>query len=390
MRRVCQFTKAFHLGGTEGQVVELLRGLQPRYRLQVGVLDEVGPLMEEVRGLGHPLRSFSLCGAVIRPNTVVQIGRLAAWLRESRVELVHVHDYTSTLVVVPAAKLAGVKVVVGRLDLAHWHGPAQRRALAALTRAADAVVCNAMAIRRMLEREEGIPSSRIHVIHNGLDLSRFDARAAAGPSAPLPDAGGLPVVLHVANMSHPVKRQEDLLVALSQVNRGGAKLRAFLVGDGPRRKALERLAEALGVAGEAHFLGHRTDVPALWRSAALGVLCSTSEGLSNSVIEGLAAGVPMVVTNAGGNPDLVVDGERGLVVEPRRPEELAIAFRRLLADQEWARRMGEAGRRFVQQHLSLERLAAAHDWLYRSVLDDRESAASAAPAAAFQPALAPA
>ncbi len=386
MLSVCQFTKAFHLGGTEGQVLELLRGLENRYRLRVGVLDEAGPLMEQVWKLGHPMRAFPLTGGVLRPNTALQIGRLAAWLRETRTDLLHVHDFSSTLVAVPAAKLAGVKVVVGRLDLAHWHSPAQRHVWAGLTRGADAVVVNADAIRRMLVREDGVAPEVVHVIHNGIDLPRFDARAEQGLQKPLPDTGGHPVVVQVANMNHPVKRQEDLLVALAQLNHGGVKLHAFLVGDGPRRVALERLAGALGVDGEAHFLGHRTDVPAIWRRAAMGVLCSTAEGLPNAVIEGMAASVPMVVTNVGGNPDLVVDGERGLLVEPRRPAELAVAFQRLLADPDWGRRMGAAGRRFVEQSLSLERLAAAHDWLYRAVLHDREVERRASP----EPALAPA
>ncbi|HEY8208905.1 MAG TPA: glycosyltransferase [Myxococcaceae bacterium] len=386
MLNVCQFTKSFHLGGTEGQVLELLRGLQRRYQLRVGVLDEAGPLMEQVWKLGHPTRSFPLNGAMVRPNTAFQIARLAAWLRETRTDLLHVHDFTSTLVAVPAAKLAGVKVVVGRLDLAHWHSPAQRRVLAGLTRNADAVVVNAEAIRRMLVQEDGVDPRLVHVIHNGIDLARFDASAERELASPLPDTGGEPVVLHVANMNHPVKRQEDLLVALAQLQHEGVRLHAFLVGDGPRRPALQRLAQALGVGERAHFLGHRTDVPAIWGRVSMGVLCSAAEGMANAAIEGLAAGVPMVVTNVGGNPDLVVDGERGLLVEPKRPQELAVAFRRLLADPAWGRQMGEIGRRFVERSLSLERLAAAHDWLYRSVLHDQESERFAAPEPAFAPA----
>lgn len=386
MLNVCQFTKSFHLGGTEGQVLELLRGLERRYQLRVGVLDEAGPLMDQVWKLGHPTRAFPLGGGVVRPNTAFQIARLAAWLRETKTDLVHVHDFSSTLVVVPAAKLAGVKVVVGRLDLAHWHSPAQRRVLAGLTRAADAVVVNADAIRRMLVGEDGVAPRQVYVIHNGIDLGRFDARAARGLEAPLPDVGGAPAVVHVANMNHPVKRQEDLLVALAQLKHEGVRLHAFLVGDGPRRTALQRLAGALGVAELAHFLGHRTDVPAIWGRAAMGVLCSTAEGLANAVIEGMAASVPMVVTNAGGNPDLVVDGERGLLVEPQRPQELAVAFRRLLADPAWGQRMGASGRRFVEGSLSLERLAAAHDWLYRSVLHDTEAESRPAVAPAMVPA----
>src|SRR3954469_6933628 len=165
MLNVCQFTKSFHLGGTEGQVLELLRGLQRRYQLRVGVLDEAGPLMEQVWKLGHPTRSFPLNGAMVRPNTAFQIARLAAWLKETRTDLLHVHDFTSTMVAVPAARLAGVKVVVGRLDLAHWHSPTRRRVLAGLTRSADAVVANADAIRRMLVQEEGVSPRLVHVIH---------------------------------------------------------------------------------------------------------------------------------------------------------------------------------------------------------------------------------
>src|SRR5262245_24378349 len=156
MPNVCQFTKSFHLGGTEGQVLALLRGLERRYQLRVGVLDEAGPLMEQIWKLGHPTRSFPLNGGMVRPNTAYQIARLAAWLKETRTDLLHVHDFTSTLVAVPAAKLAGVKVVVGRLDLAHWHRPAQRRVLARMTRSADAVVVNAGAIQRMLVEEDGV------------------------------------------------------------------------------------------------------------------------------------------------------------------------------------------------------------------------------------------
>lgn len=97
------------------------------------------------------------------------------------------------------------------------------------------------------------------------------------------------------------------------------------------------------------------------------MLCSTAEGLSNAVMEGMAAGLPMVVTRVGGNPELVADGERGLVVPPLRPEALCEAFRKLLADREWGRRMGREARAFVERELSLERLVRRHDVLYRRV-----------------------
>ena len=365
--RLVQFTKSFHIGGTEVQVVELLRGLPSSYRVQLAVLQDEGPLLGSVKQLGYTPEVFSLKGSLARPNSALQVARLARWLRRERVELIHAHDFYSTMLVVPAAKLAGTKVIVGRLDLAHWHGKARRALLNGLTQMADHVVANAEAIRRMLVEEEGMSAERVSVIPNGLDLARFDARVREGLNAPLPDTGNAPVVVHVANMNHPVKRQEDLLQALAMLRREGHVLHAFLVGDGPRRPELERLAGELGVADTVHFLRHRTDVPALYARADFGVLCSSAEGMSNAVMEGMAAGLPMVVTRVGGNPELVADGERGLVVPPHEPTALCEAFRRLLADRELGRRMGAEARAFVERELSLERMVRRHDAMYRRV-----------------------
>jgi L-malate glycosyltransferase len=369
--RLVQFTKSFHIGGTEVQVVELLRGLPSTYRVQMAVLQDAGPLLGTVKRLGFEPEVFPLNGSLARPNSVKQVARLAQWLLLNRVQLVHVHDFYSTMLVVPAAKLAGTKVIVGRLDLAHWHGKARRLLLQGLTRMADHVVANAEAIRHMLVEEEGLSPERVTVIPNGLDLARFRSRVREGLNAPLPDTKGAPVVVHVANMNHPVKRQEDLLRALGRVRARGQTLHAFLVGDGPRRAELERLAGTLGLTDSVHFLGHRTDVPALYAKADMGVLCSTAEGMSNAVMEGMAAGLPMVVTRVGGNPELVADGERGLVVPPLQPEALSEAFLKLLGDRELGRRMGAHARAFVEHELSLERLVRRHDAMYRKVTQGR-------------------
>ncbi len=367
--RMVEFVRSFHIGGTEGQVVELLRGLPREYDIHLAVTHDAGPLLEQVWQLGHFATEFSLKGSVGQLNTFVQIGRIATWLRKNRIRLVHAHDFYTTLLAVPAAQLARVPVVVGRLDLAHFHTPVQRQALVACTRAANHVVANADAIRNMLVEEENIAPERITVIHNGLDLPRFDRRTREPLLAPLPDLGDAPVVIHVANMAHPVKRQEDLLTALALVKQRGRTLHAWLVGDGPRRPELQRLAEELDVADRAHFLGHRTDVPALLMRASLGVLCSSSEGLSNSIIEGMAAGLPMVVTRVGGNPDLIADGERGYVVEAFRPVQLADAFVRVLDDPEHAGRMAARARAYVEGELTLSRLCDQHDRLYRRVVE---------------------
>lgn len=371
--KLVQFTRSFFLGGTEVQVVELVRGLQPSYDLRIAVLDNVGPLVPLIREMGYVPEEFPFKGSAAQPNTLYQIYRLARWLREIGAQVLHVHDFYATLIAVPAAKLAGCKVIVGRLDLAHWHGKARRAALATMSHAADHVVANACAIREMLVREERIPADRVTVIRNGIDLPRFDTAKAAGLLAPLPDTHGEPVVVHVANMNHVVKRQEDFLEAVAKV-RLQRPMQAFLVGDGPRREWLEGRAKELGLEGAVHFLKHRKDIPAIYGMAAAGVLCSDAEGLSNAVMEGMAACLPMVVTDAGGNPELVKHDERGLVIPKRSPDAMAAAFLRIFSEPEKARKWGKAGRAFVERELTLQHLVAAHDALYRKVLTQSSTA----------------
>ncbi len=176
------------------------------------------------------------------------------------------------------------------------------------------------------------------------------------------------MVLHVANMNHPVKRQEDLLLALAMLRHEGQELHAFLVGDGPRRAELEKHAAELGVADIAHFLGHRRTCRRSTRGRTLGVLCSTAEGMSNAVMEGMAAGLPMVVTAVGGNTDLIEDGDARAGGAAQQPAQMVRAFRQLLTHPEKARDMGAAARGFVRRELSLERMVQKHDELYRRVI----------------------
>jgi glycosyltransferase involved in cell wall biosynthesis len=376
--RLAQFTNAFWLGGGEVQLVELVRSLPESYAISVAALEAKGPLLDSVLEMGHAPAVFGLRGSAFGFNTLVQMKRFARWLRANRIQLVHAHDLYTALIAVPAAKIARCAVIVGRLDLVHWTGRLRRPAMRALTRAADHVIANAKAIQTMLVETEGIPAERVSVIYNGIDVGAFDRRVRQGLSVPLPATGGAPVAVLVANMNDPVKRQEDFLLAVAEARNRFPDLQAFLVGDGQRRAQLEELAGGLQLKQVAHFLGHRIDVPAVLARATIGVLCSEREGLSNAVMEGMAGHLPMIVTNTGGNPELVMDRERGLVVSVRQPSELAAAMVKLLENPSASRRMGEAGRRFIEKEMGLSRMVLAHDLLYRSLLAEAPETLSSA------------
>lgn len=366
--RLLQFVNSFHLGGTEGQVLELLRGLRADWSVEAAAVHLEGPHLASVRALGLEPLPVPLGGSFAGPQTLSQILRLARWLEDEKIELVHAHDFYTALLAVPAARLARAKVVVGRLDLSHWLNPPQRLALAAVTRAADGVIANARAIRRQVCRQELLSESRVSVIPNGIDLANFDRARAAGLKEPLPELEGRVVIAHVANMTHPVKAQELLFEAMSALVVRRPQAALLLVGDGPRRPMLEGLVAGARLGDHVFFLGRRSDVPAVLARCDLAVLCSQAEGLANAIIEGLAAGLPMVVTDAGGNPELVSDGHSGFVVPVGSSLGLAARLETLIDSRPLRLEMGQAGRAFVERELVLARLLERHDALYRRVL----------------------
>jgi len=366
--RILQFVNSFHIGGTEGQVVELLRGLLPRWRAFAATLHMEGPHLAAVRELGIAPFETPVPGSLARPHSMTQAGRLARWLRAQRIELVHAHDFYSALLGVPAARLAGVRVVVGRLDMAHWMGPGKRMAIALTSHAADHVIANAAAIRTMLVENEHLPLEQVSVIPNGIDLARFDHARGQPLAAPLPETRCKVTVVHFANTTHPVKAQEDLFEAVRLLAAERPALSVLLVGDGPRRQMLERLVDQLGIRAYVSFLGKRSDVPAILSRSDIGVLCSHAEGLSNAIIEGMAASLPMVVTAAGGNAELVRDGESGFVVPVKSPALLAARLRTLMESRPRRLEMGQAARAFGERELGIEKLVSRHEALYRALL----------------------
>jgi glycosyltransferase involved in cell wall biosynthesis len=364
---VAHFTRSLWAERSAAQAVALLRGLAPGQRHHLAVLEDGGPLRGSVLRCGVEPVSFREPARVRARRPSPRIDAVVEWLRTSPAELVHVHDVSSALIAIPAALRVGRGVVLDRSEPLSARDRTQRAALRWLTRHVRHVVVDAEATRQRLVREEGLPAEHLTVIRPGFDLEGFDAAARAGLQRPVPDTRGAPVVVHVAPMDGAARCEEDLLSALALARRRVPGLRAFLVGDGPRRAALEQRAGALGLSDGVHFLGWRPDVPAVLALGTVGVRCPSEEGLSRSVMEGMAARLPMVVTDVGGNAELIPHGERGLLVPVGSPEALAEALVRTLDDLPGARRLAANARAFVARELSLPRMVASYEALYRRV-----------------------
>jgi glycosyltransferase involved in cell wall biosynthesis len=194
-------------------------------------------------------------------------------------------------------------------------------------------------------------SDRLVTLDNGLDLRRFEVRAAAGVEAPLPLSNG-PVLAAVGRLL-PHKGQSILIDAFDRIADSFGDASLWIVGDGTEMENLRRRAAASPAAGRIHLLGRREDVPALLARADVFVNASSWEGMSNAVLEGMAAGLPAVVADAPGVTECHIDGVTGFVVA-RDADSLAASIARLLSDPELRQRMGTAARAHARERYSME------------------------------------
>jgi len=206
-----------------------------------------------------------------------------------------------------------------------------------------------------------MPSNRVVVIPNGLELTQFQARTSHVPSRR---------VIMVANL-RPEKGHDTLIDAAAIVLNRFPDARFDIVGDGTERDRLIAYAHAKGVAAAVSFLGHCEDVPARLSAADVFVLPSESEAFPNAVLEAMAAGLPVVASAVGGILEVVRNGETGLLVPPRRPDALADAIGRLLSDATLQERLGSTGRGLVESRYSFSKMVAAFDALYLTELARR-------------------
>jgi glycosyltransferase involved in cell wall biosynthesis len=374
----------FLIGGQERQTILHLATMdRAAWQPVVACLKLEGEHLQDLERLGLRAQALGV-QKMASPTLLWHAARLAARLRAEGIAVLHTQDFFSGLIGALAAQLARTPIIVTRVDLAHALDVVRRGVLAAMSRAATRVLVNAVCIRDRCV-QDGVAPERVAVVRNGLDLARFDGDAARDPAPGAPDPAR-PWVVQVANMHHPVKGQADVLAAMRYVAREVPAAELVLVGDGVRRPLLERLARDLGIAGRCRFLGARRDVPALLARAAVVVSASHSEGISNAILEAMAARRPVVATAVGGTPEVVRHAETGFLVAPGAPAQIAFRVAELLRDRELSRRMGEAGRSVVAREFGVEQMRRSYDALYRGILAERGQPAPSASAPEESPA----
>jgi len=338
-------------GGQEKLLLEFARHAdRRRFKLYFLSLTTRARLGAEIEAQGWPVVALSQPPG-FRPGIA---WRIAHWLRRWRIDVVHTHDSKPLIYATPAARMVSAERVVHTRHHARLASITRRQTWLAnfASRLVNDYVCVSKESAR-IAAQEGVPPGRVRTLWNGVDVERF---GCAGPN-PLG-----PAVL-VARLS-PEKDIATLVRAVALVARENPSFRLEVAGTGPCLAELRQLAKELSVETNVAFLGEVRDVASLLARACLFVLSSLTEGISLTLLEAMSCGLPVVATRVGGNPEVVIDGETGLLVAPRDSVGLARAIQELYRDYARCRQLGSAGRHRVEYHFTVGRMVAAYEAIY--------------------------
>jgi L-malate glycosyltransferase len=352
---------SFDPGGTERQMIELARRLDPaRWTVHVACFHTRGAWFSRVKEVAASIAVFPVT-SFQSPEALKHLWAFARWCRAQKIAVVHTTELYSNIFGLPGAALAGVPVRIGnRREINPDKSAAQIALQRAAYGAAHKIVANSRAAADRL-RAERVPARKITVIPNGLDF---------GTVKPHSRRARLRKVIVVANL-RPEKGHDVLLDAAVEVLRRFPDAHIECVGSGPLLESLIARADARAMLHAVTFLGQRDDVPARLADADLFVLPSRSEAFPNAVLEAMAAGLPIVASGVGGILELIDDDRTGLLVPAGEPQPLADRICRLMADPALAARLGDAAREETRARYAFDRMVAAFERLYLSELTRR-------------------
>lgn len=371
---------SFDEGGSERQALQLTRLLREggKFDVSLASLKPEGVLRREVEKLqlgevhSYPLTSF------YDHNAVVQLRKFVADLRRNRIDVLHTHDFYTNVFGMAAGACARVKVrIASRRETTGLRTQGQSTVQRLAYMLAHHIVANSDAVRLKLI-DEGLKAAQISVIPNGLDFARVIVDATRDESLSMVGAPGEASTLThfvtiVANMRHEVKNYPMFLRAAARISKLMPGVGFLLAGEGELRPSLETLAVDLNIAHNTFFLGRCEKLAHLLNASDVCVLSSKAEGFSNSILEYMAAGRPVVATDVGGARSAIIEGVTGYLVPSGDDEAMARRTISLLVSGEKARAMGEAGKRLVKQKFSQQALLANTEELYARLLTERSS-----------------
>ncbi len=358
------------LAGTENQLLKIINGLAGRIDVELVILRPSEWIENRAVVFNCPVTVLSASNFRAL-STYRNLMSLVGYFRRSRPDLIHTFFPVANSVGVIAGRLGGVRrIVTSRRDFGEWMTPRYLAATKLANRFVTAIVTNSHEVKRLTERVEGYPGDRIEVIYNGIDAARFRRTV---PNAELKERLGIPAhdkVIGIIGNFRAMKRHQTFVRAADLVLKRRRDVSFLLVGyghEGGPKSAARSLAGSLGISGKVLFSPDSVtrDVREYLSIIDIGVNCSEAEGLSNAVMEYMCAEIPCIVSNSGGNPDLVTHEVNGLMFPLDDVAELARAMERLLDHPEECKRYAAAARARVEAEMGIDTMLARFDGLYR-------------------------
>jgi glycosyltransferase involved in cell wall biosynthesis len=363
--RLCYVIPTLERGGTETQLLHLIRGLASDHAITVLLAKGGGDLVDDARSAGARLRELNLrSGWDLRQGFTLR--RL---ISEIEPDIVHTFLFGFDLATNRAARRCDVPVVISsRRELATWMKPRHLHLQCKANAFADCIVANSRAAADYACQREGGDPARYLVIYNGIHADDFVTRTDPGlAKETLGIPRDAPVLGMVANFS-PVKDHRLFLDAAKLLTDNISDLHLLLVGKGALEATIGARIAELGLSRRVTRVNARGDIAECYAAMDVVALTSQVEGFPNALMEAMAAGKPVVAPIVGGVPELITDGETGRLVATRKPSDFADAIVRLLTDRQTPRRMGRSAAHHVRQTFTVERLVEAHRSLYADLL----------------------
>ena len=365
--KVMLLTVGLGVGGTEGQVLEIASRLdRRRFEASVCALKGADVLARELRARG--VRVITLDGKGAWDVRVPY--RLARVIRAERPDVIHAFLFWANCLSRVIGRLLRVPVRISSYrDILLWSRWGYRVCDRVTAGWAQAATCCSEAVRRLALAEVGGGEWKYVTIHNGVDVARFSSsRTVTRADVGLRD--GVPVIGTVGRLVEPEKGIAVLLQSMARLAGPPASLpcQLLIVGDGPARRHLHEIGERLGISSLVVFAGMRRDIAEVLPFVDVFVMPSLSEGFGIAIVEAMAAGRPVVATAVGGIPEVVVQGETGLLVPPGDAGALGDAVAHLVNHPEQARLMGARGRERACDRFSIESAVTRHEDLYAKLM----------------------
>jgi len=348
------------MGGQEKRVLAEASGLMQRGHYVVIACRGHAKIKTEAERLG--IKTYIL--PLRRPYDIQSIFRLYRIIQQERFDIVNTHSGIDSWIGGLAARLAGVPVLV---RTRHLNIPLKRTPLNFIHYLPDMYITCGEDMRMNLIKKCGFPEDRVISIPTGVDREFFEVKSNKDVAVKYGLSKDSPLITNVGIL-RSVKGHEITLQAVKSVIKTVPEAKFLIVGDGPARERIEALVDALGIRGYVIFTGFVRDIPEIYSFSDVAVLSSWSEGLPQSLIQAMAAGVPVVATAVGGVPEVVIHKQTGILVEAGDSEGLAEGIVKLLENPELCKRLTERARQLVMDKYTMEHMIEKIETLYSGLL----------------------